>query len=189
LEVRKLFFTKKKRFFDSSTKKTNNDDDDDDEITTESEDESDDRRQELINEEPIIALNQLQLRNLLVQHFNSQSGLKATLANSRLGQWFQRVSFAFAKTVERSDHIEPRFKLFLEQFYEEPAQAFRSFMRTPYEQGGIEQDENWVKLGCFHVTFDMDVTDALIIDDIRIYVSSFFFNFILLNCVFLLLTN
>ena len=166
-EVRRLFYTKKPRFFDDDDKS----DKDEDEVTTESESETEERRNELKSEKPLVHLNQLQVRNLLSSHFMAQYGVKPSLANSRVGVWLQRVANAYRKTIEKSHTPEPTYKIFYEGFFDDPGLYFRSFMTAPFEQGGTTRDENWSKIGAYHVTFDMDIADCIVIADVRIYVS------------------
>ena len=107
-QIRKAFFTKKKRFFADREPESDYD------CTTDSETEIYERREQLKTEEPTIHLNQTQLRSLLAQHFFSQHGTRPSLANSRLGQFAQRISTAYNRTLSPGHQPEPKWRIFYE---------------------------------------------------------------------------
>ena len=164
-EIRKLFFSKQKEDFTIPA--------DEGEVTDESDDETEKRRQLFKDEPPIVSLNHLQIRSLISQNYMAQNGVTPSMANSRMGAWLQRVTSSYYKTRLPEESPTCLYRSFLEGFYkDDPAHHFKSYCTEALFDAG--PTEKWTKIGAFHAAWGQDITDALVIEDLRAYVSKVF---------------
>ena len=120
-------------------------------------------------EAPAWSLNRFQLQKAFKSAYDSKYGIRASMADSRIGAYLQRIAKKYYQAARISQTWnEATFRVFLENKTSET--CFESF----YSEPGLEEGPRlkWDKIGSFYPIIARDGFGFYYIRDLRIWVRS-----------------